>query len=185
MESAAIYEFSMQQKQKLGPEDQTTIIKAFKNYDKNGDGVMDESEFKNIMIDIGYRKITDEKCKELLGAQDQNKDGVLQWNEFVDMMVGMKDTDDGKFGTIVEGAGGAMAQIMGADGSMSSYSLEERATFARVINQLLSEDPDCQDRIPMNPDDESLFHIFDNGVAMCKILICIDPDCIDARAINM
>jgi hypothetical protein len=27
---------------------------------------MDQNEFKNIMIDLGYRKITDEKVKELL-----------------------------------------------------------------------------------------------------------------------
>jgi Ca2+-binding EF-hand superfamily protein len=42
------------------------FIKTFKSYDKNGDGVMDQSEFKNIMIDLGFRKITDEKVKELL-----------------------------------------------------------------------------------------------------------------------
>ena len=70
---------------------------------------MDQSEFKNIMIDIGYRKITDEKCAEMLAAQDQNNDGVLSWGEFVDMMVAMKGQDDGKFGTIVEGKGGAVA----------------------------------------------------------------------------
>lgn len=28
--------------------------------------MMDQSEFKNIMIDLGFRKITDEKVKELL-----------------------------------------------------------------------------------------------------------------------
>ena len=61
------------------------------------------------MIDIGYRKITDEKCAEMLAAQDQNNDGVLSWNEFVDMMVAMKGSDDGKFGTIVEGASGQIA----------------------------------------------------------------------------
>lgn len=99
-------------------------------------------------------------------------------------MVGMKETDDGKFGTIVEGASGQVAQIVGADGAMSSYSLEERATFARVINNLLKDDPDLTDRLPMNPNDESLFHIFDNGIVMCKILLQIDPDCIDKRAIN-
>ena len=27
---------------------------------------MDQNEFKNIMIDLGYRKITDDKVKELL-----------------------------------------------------------------------------------------------------------------------
>jgi len=44
------------------------MIKAFRNYDINNDGVMDEKEFKNIMIDLGYRKITDEKVGELLAA---------------------------------------------------------------------------------------------------------------------
>ena len=67
---------------------------------------------------------------------------------------------------------------------MSSYSLEERATFARVINQLLKDDPDCGDRIPMNADNEDLFHVFDDGVLMCKLLLQIDPECIDERAIN-
>ena len=43
-----------------------SFIKTFKSYDKNGDGVMDQSEFKNIMIDLGFRKITDEKVNELL-----------------------------------------------------------------------------------------------------------------------
>jgi Ca2+-binding EF-hand superfamily protein len=39
----------------------TAFIKAFKNYDLNKDGTMDEKEFKNVMIDLGFRKITDEK----------------------------------------------------------------------------------------------------------------------------
>jgi Ca2+-binding EF-hand superfamily protein len=63
-------EFTFEQKKGLGPQEQTQLIKAFRNYDKNGDGTMDESEFKNIMIDLGYRKITDEKVKEMLSSQD-------------------------------------------------------------------------------------------------------------------
>ena len=68
---------------------------------------MDAGEFKQIMVDLGYRKITDEKCAEMLKAQDQNNDGVISWVEFVDMMVSMKGTDDGKFGTVIEGKDGA------------------------------------------------------------------------------
>jgi hypothetical protein len=37
-------------------------------YDKNGDNTMDQAEFKNIMIDLGYRKITDDKVAEMLKA---------------------------------------------------------------------------------------------------------------------
>lgn len=41
-----------------------------------------------------------------------------------------------------------------------------------------------KDRLPMNTEDESLFHVFDNGIALCKLLMIIDPNCIDDRAIN-
>lgn len=85
----------------------TSLIKAFNIYDKNSDNTMDQGEFKQIMIDLGYRKITDEKCAEMLKEQDQNNDGVISWNEFVDMMVKMKGTDEGKFGTIIESKDGA------------------------------------------------------------------------------
>lgn len=94
-------EFTNDQKKVLTPQDQSECIRAFRNYDKNNDGTMDDAEFKNIMIDIGYRKITDDKVKTMLGESDQNKDGVLSFKEFVDMMAKMKATDDGKFGTII------------------------------------------------------------------------------------
>jgi DNA gyrase/topoisomerase IV subunit B len=132
------------------------------------------------MIDLGYRKITDEKTKTLLDEQDQNKDGVLSFAEFVDMMVSMKASDDGKFGTIT----GSSAKIENKHGGTHTYSLEEVATFARMINQMLKNDEDAKDRVPINPEDGSLFHAFDNGILLCKILIAIDPECIDSRALN-
>jgi len=76
-------EFTFEHKKVLNPTEQTALIKSFRNYDKNNDGTMDQGEFKQIMIDLGYRKITDEKCKEMLDAQDSNKDGVINWTEFV------------------------------------------------------------------------------------------------------
>lgn len=87
MESEHNYDTTKEQQKHLNPEETQTFIRAFKNYDKNKDGHMDESEFKNIMIDIGMRKITDDQVKEMLGSHDQNKDGVLSWGEFVDMMI--------------------------------------------------------------------------------------------------
>ena len=180
----AVREFTFDQKKVLGPQEQTALIKSFKNYDKNGDNTMDQSEFKNIMIDLGYRKITDDKVAEMLAAQDQNNDGVISWKEFVDMMVSMKGTDDGKFGTIIEGKDGAKAQITGEHGGTHTYSIEERTTFAKLINLLLKDDEDSKDRLPMNTADESLFHVFDNGILLCKLLLKIDPECIDERALN-
>jgi len=36
----------------------------------------------------------------------------------------------------------------------------------------------------MPTEDESLFHVFDNGIMMCKLLISLDSNSIDSRAIN-
>jgi len=52
------YEFTFEQQKGLGPQERTALVRAFKNYDHNKDGVMDEEEFKNIMIDMGYRNIS-------------------------------------------------------------------------------------------------------------------------------
>jgi hypothetical protein len=174
------YEFTFDQKKNLGPEERSALIRSFKNYDTNKDGVMDEKEFKNIMIDLGYRKITDEEVQNMLASHDSNKDGVIQWSEFVDMMGKFKGQDASKFGTVI----GSTAKIEGEHGGTHSYSVEERSTFARLINHFWSNDEDLKDRLPMNTEDETLFHVFDNGVLMCKILMLLDPDCIDSRAIN-
>lgn len=36
----------------------------------------------------------------------------------------------------------------------------------------------------MNTEDDSLFHVFDNGILLCKLLLQIDSGCIDERALN-
>jgi hypothetical protein len=53
-----------------------------------------------------------------------------------------------------------------------------------MINNILKDDEDCKDRLPMNADDDSLFHVFDNGVLLCKLLLQIDSNIIDTRTIN-
>lgn len=179
------YELTFDQKKNLTPQEQTAMIKTFNHYDLNKDGKMDEKEFKNILVDLGYRKITDEKVKEMLDENDASQDGFLQWNEFVDMMIKMKGNDDGRFGAIVESKDGkAIAVITSEGGGTHAYSIEERTTFAKMINHLLSEDEDLKEFMPMNTEDDTLFHSFTNGILLCKLVKKIDPDSIDDRAIN-
>ena len=60
---------------------------AFKMYDTNKNGYMSEMEFKNVLIDLGRRDVTDEQVKEMLNEADENKDGVLQWTEFIEVYI--------------------------------------------------------------------------------------------------
>ena len=144
---------------------------------------MDQKEFKAILVDMGYRKITDDIVTDMLAAQDRNADGVISWDEFVLMMIGMKKTDMSKFGELVDTAAGKMAKLESAHGGIHTYSIEERHTFANLINIIMKDDEDLKDRIPMNPDDEDLFHVFDNGILLNKMLLHIEDDVIDTRAL--
>jgi Ca2+-binding EF-hand superfamily protein len=65
--SGVQFVFTNDDKKHLSPQEQSAFIRAFNNYDKNQDGTMDDSEFKNIMIDLGYRKITDADVTKMLG----------------------------------------------------------------------------------------------------------------------
>ena len=56
-------------------------------YDTNKNGYMSEMEFKNVLIDLGRRDVTDEQVKEMLNEADENKDGVLQWTEFIEVYI--------------------------------------------------------------------------------------------------
>jgi len=54
-----------------------------------------------------------------------------------------------------------------------------------MINYLLKDDEDCESKLPIDEEDpEDIFHAFDNGTVMCKLLLTIDKDCLDQRAIN-
>ena len=70
-------EFTAEQKKHLGPDDQQALRKVFKGYDLNANGTIEDHEFKNVMIDLGYRKTTDDDVRKMLAEQDKNKDGVL------------------------------------------------------------------------------------------------------------
>jgi Ca2+-binding EF-hand superfamily protein len=58
---------------------------AFKLYDVDRNGNMSEKEFKNVLIDLGRREVTDEQVKEMLREADENGDGFLQWGEFIEV----------------------------------------------------------------------------------------------------
>lgn len=98
------------------------------------------------------------------------------------MMNKFKGKDPTKFGAISEAG---KATVTTKFGGVHQYSVEEVSTYAKLLNYMLRDDEDAKCRIPISIEDtEDIFHAFDNGILMCKLLLEIDPDCIDSRAIN-
>ena len=117
----------------------------------------------------------------MLAKHDKNNDGVISWTEFLIMMIAMKGDQGDKFGKMV----GDKASLETAGGGKHTYSAEEVATFANMVNLTLEKDEDCQDYLPIKTEGDDLFHVFDDGIVLCKLIMAIDPECIDRRAMNI
>jgi Ca2+-binding EF-hand superfamily protein len=46
---------------------------------------MNAQEFKQVLLDLGKREVTDDQVKIMLAEVDKNKDSVIQWDEFLEV----------------------------------------------------------------------------------------------------
>ena len=58
----------------------------FKNYDKDANGTIEKGEFGQVLKDMGYDEVSEEKLAEMFSNVDLNKDGVVDWEEFLNIM---------------------------------------------------------------------------------------------------
>lgn len=68
------------------------LLTAFKNYDTDKSGAIDDKEFKNALKAMGHDEVTDTIANELMKKVDKNNDGVIEWLEFLEMMQLVKKT---------------------------------------------------------------------------------------------
>jgi len=60
------------------------VKKLFRKYDTNGDGIIDQGEFKTFMSALGLNLSL---TKQFLDCVDRNHDGYVQYEEFVDWVL--------------------------------------------------------------------------------------------------
>ena len=53
MVDAKNYEIPYTYRRLMTPEEQVAVIRSFKNFDKSGDGKIEQSEFKSLLKDMG------------------------------------------------------------------------------------------------------------------------------------
>lgn len=178
------YEVPYMYRKNFNPEQISEMLNCFKNYDKDKSGTIDAKEFKDALISMGHRDITDEKAAELLKGIDKNNDGVIEWLEFLDMMQVVKNAGKQSFGESTSIGGQAAATIQSASGSKQTYLLEEVSMIARAINRTCKDDDLLKERLPINPDNDELFHACSDGMVLIHLVKHIDPDLIDMRSVN-
>ena len=180
------YEVPFTYRKYFNTEQVTEMINAFKGYDTNQNGSIDAAEFKNALRGMGHDDITDEKVTEMLNRVDKNTDGVIDWIEFLDMMQMVKSSGQATFGAALETAHGAGAQVVSASGGHHNYLREEVSVIARAFNRECKNDElqQVQEKLPINPDNDDLFHACSDGMLMIHLINHIEKDAIDMRTVN-
>ena len=166
----------------MSPEEQFAVIRSFKNFDKSGDGKIEQVEFKALLKDMGRTDVTDDQIKDLFSKYDTNSDGIIDWHEYLEMVLQIQE-EQRNFGR--QGTGGETATTTGyVEGTKHTYSFEERNTIARLFNNVLDGDEWVGERFPINPESDDLWHVMADGLVFIRILCIIDKEAVDMRAVN-
>lgn len=62
--------------------------------------------------------------------------------------------------------------------------VEERICFAKLINDILKNDEDVRGVIPLNPENDDVFHALEDGIILSKLVNSASENTIDFRAVN-
>lgn len=77
-----------------------------------------------------------------------------------------------------------MSQVTSEHGFSHSYLVEEKICFAKLINVILKDDEEVKELIPINPDNDDVFHVLEDGIVLSKLLNAGAANTIDIRALN-
>ena len=62
--------------------------------------------------------------------------------------------------------------------------VEEKICFAKLINNILQHDEEVKDLIPINPENDDVFHALEDGIILSKLINAGAVNTIDMRALN-
>jgi len=89
-----------------------------------------------------------------------------------------------KFGDTVSGrASGKVVSVQGASGT-HTFDEEEKVAFVDWINDVLKDDADIGNRLPISEEGDALFTSVNDGLLLCKLINDAVPDTIDERVLN-
>ena len=146
-------------------------------------GKVDKQALKEKLFELRFRKLSDEDLDRILEETDFMKDGAIS---IFNCIIFLKKIIDAgtkeKFQRIVKKEGMGLFRITDYQSSQRrkrNYCDKEKNRYAKLINKKLKDDPDCGNRIPINPENDDLYDKIQDGVILCKLVNLCEPDTIN------
>ena len=165
----------------LTPDEIQQYADQFNRIDKDDSGTLDENEILDLFIKIQF-PANKNVVRNAIQEFDQDGDGKINFEEFLNMYIQEKEKQNQK---LLEVSKKEMTLIKHSTGSAEhSYPQEEVSGFVNYLNAELSNDHTLEYILPINPDDDSLFKAFSDGVLMCKLVNMAAADTIHEKVIS-
>ena len=182
------YQVDVKLVQSFKAEDYSELEKVFKEFDKNKNGIMERSEFLNLLHALGHRELKQEDADSLMEGIDLKDQNSMTFTEFLNVMKKLTNKE-GKIQLNIfkNKKGKAMVRVSKGDFDpmqLQTFSEEERSAYVKIINSSLSDDPICKKYLPIDPDSNEVFDRIKNGVLLCKLINKAQEGTIDERVIN-
>ena len=151
-------------------------------------GKVEKEALKEKLFELRFRKISDEDLDKILEETELTKDGAISIFNCIIFLKKMIDAGTKeKLQRIVKREGMGLFRIHDPDSinrKKRPYSDKEKNRYAKMINKILADDPDCGSRIPIDPESDDLYDKIRDGVIIAKLVNKCEPDTVNMDEIK-
>ena len=146
-------------------------------------GKVEKQALKEKLFELRFRKLSDEDLDRILEETEFTKDGAVS---IFNCIIFLKKIIDAgtkeKFQRIVKKEGMGLFRVVDYESRQRrkrQFSDKEKNRYANLINKVLKDDPDCGNRLPIDPESDELYDKLQDGVILSKLVNKCEPDTIN------
>ena len=151
-------------------------------------GKIEKQALKEKLFELRFRKLSDEDLDKIIEETELTKDGAV--SIFSCIIFLKKIIDAGtkeKFQRIVKKEGMGLFRVHDPEDysrKKRPYCNKEKNRYAKIINKILVDDPDCGSRIPIDTESDDLYDKIQDGVIIAKLVNKCEPDTVNMDEIK-
>ncbi|CAG8630262.1 6214_t:CDS:10 [Funneliformis mosseae] len=165
----------------LSQQDAFDLVAKFNKIDLDGNGALEQKEVVKALQVMGESTSYDE-IRATLKEIDLSSTGNVEIEEFIELVVKLREGRNKTAFAVNK----QKITVHGTSQNVShTINEDERTEFTRHINQVLINDPDVKDKIPIDTNTMQLFDECKDGLILAKLINDSVPDTIDERVLNV
>jgi len=162
------------------------ILEVFESIDKSDDQTINIEQIADSLnkLNMGISK---KELDDLVPKFDVNNDGLIDFNEFKELFthiygqkIGIRSSSS--IDCLVNYV--ESANLKSTEGTVHSFTEDEKLGFLDWINISLKNDPDLNSKLPISEKGNCLFEACHDGILLSKLINFSIPNTIDERALN-